>query len=79
MTEDDLQQLKTDLPSLLEMYRLYAIHFITQQAINVSEMLKKRKRKNKAANPQNDEGQDSEMTDYSDQDFTDLLSNKQIE
>ena len=72
--------LKSDPISLLEMYRLYALHFITQQAVNVNEMFKKkRKRKKRTGNPQNDEAFDSEITDYSDTDFNDLLTSHQIE
>lgn len=63
----------------MNMYRLYAIYFITQQAIKVSEVLKKKKHKQKTGNPQNDDAHDSDMTDYSDSDFNDLLSNQQIE
>lgn len=71
--------LKGDLYSLLEIYKLYAVHFITQQAVSVSEMLRKRKRKSRAGNPQNDDAEDSDFTDYSDGDFNDLLTSHQIE
>ena len=64
---------------MLDIYRLYAVHFITQQAVNVSEMLKRKQRKPRAANPQNDDAFDSDITDYSEQDFSDMHSNEEIE
>ncbi len=78
LTENELQHMKVDMISLMNIFKLYAIHFITEQAVLVMEISKKKKKKKRVANPQNDDA-DSDFSDYSDQDFSDLLSNTQIE
>lgn len=60
--EEDMRYFKTDLFSLVNIYKFHALHFITQQAIKVNEMLRSKKQK-----LQEDE------TDYSDTEFTDLM------
>lgn len=50
LEEKDLQHMKADMKSVMNIYKLYAIHFITQQAVNVSEMTKKKSKKKNANN-----------------------------
>lgn len=66
--------MKVDLISLMNIFKLYAIHFITEQAMLVMDISKKKKKKKRVSNPQNDDA-DSDLTDYSDQECDDFLSN----
>jgi len=69
--EADIFNLKGDSVTMMNLYKITAIHYITQQALNVGQRAEsKKKRKQKT-----DDDYGSDFTDYSDEDFKDLMSN----
>ena len=74
--EENLILLKQDPHTMLNLYRIYGIHYCVYQQDSLVEKLKQKKKK-KHKGPKDPAELDE--SDYSDEDFTDLMSNQQIE
>lgn len=79
---DSLILVKEDQLTLANMYRLYSIYYLTKQLVLVGNIGKKYGEKNIALPSEQltqDAGEQSDSSDYSESDFQDLMSVKQIQ
>lgn len=69
--------MKDDSTTLINLYRLYQLHHVTNQLLSLGKTARKYKVKNVALPGgflNKDGGDDSEHSDYNEDDFKDLMS-----
>lgn len=87
MTDEHLIHLKEDSKTILSLYRIFMLQYKTTLMASIDKKIAPRKgsAKTKTKQPSMDRNasglsmNEQEESDYSDDDFQDLLSNKQIE
>lgn len=83
MNEQNLIHLKDDSATLLQIFRLYSLHHVTKQLVNLGTVARKYHVKNVALPgsllDKENADDDGNESDYCADDFKDLLSIKQIQ
>jgi len=79
VSEKNLVHLKQDPMTLLNLYKIYSVHYITTKLFQIQVKNKKREKESEEAKDNVEkmdmQGYNSEQSDYSDSDFTELMSN----
>ena len=81
-TQANLLHIKDDAMTLVNLYRLYALYHCTRQLFQLGQLAKKHKVSGVNTLPRSTldkEGEESEHSDYCEEDFKDLMSIKQIQ
>ena len=82
LPEQRLIMIKDDTTTLISMYRLYQLHHVTKQLVQLGAIARKYGVRGVAlpqSHVKNEGNNDNEDSDYCDDDFKDLMSIKQIQ
>lgn len=81
VTESHLIHFKDDSQTLINMFRLYSVHHVTKQLVQLGAIARKYSVKGIAlpGSILEKEGDENDDSDYCDDDFKDLMSIKQIQ